>query len=91
MSSIYGWYRELNDDRLELFLKVEGVAGTPDTKLRASGSQRHIYELVDWFEERTGMRVEGQMSTWRRPRRGPKPMDGQTSLLLDEFPAEVTP
>lgn len=82
--SVQGWFRQLNGDRLELFLKVEGVSGTPDCKVRASGPAEQVGELVDWFEDITGMHVNG-LQTWRRPSTGPKPMKGQMALTLGEI------
>jgi hypothetical protein len=57
-----GWFRKLADDRLEIFLKAEG------RKVRAHGPRAEMFELVEWFEEKTGVAVRGE---WRRPpRRG---------------------
>lgn len=75
---IDGWMSELDGDRLEIFLKVEDPRGE-DRKVRASGPREEMYELVDWFETRTGLRFDHPR--WRdRVRRGPRPMEGQTSL-----------
>lgn len=71
-----GWFRPLAKGRLEIFLKGGG------TKLRCSGKESDMHELVDWFEEQTGLSVNGPDSgVWTRQRRGPKPMKGQIDLF----------
>jgi hypothetical protein len=45
-----------------------------------------MYELVDWFEEKTGLRVESPH--WRRVRTGPRPIEGQIALTMGELPSE---
>lgn len=80
-----GWFRELADDRLEVFLKAEG------RKVRAHGPRAEVFELVEWFEAKTGVAVKAD---WRRPpRRGPRPLKGQLDMLhTDEpIPEEPTP
>lgn len=83
-----GWFRLLEDRRLEVFLKVGGL------KVRASGTADQMNELADWFEDKTGMKIGEGVSTWRRPRRGPRPMDGQAAfdleLVLDEHRDELS-
>lgn len=76
------WFRELQDDRLEVCLRADGL------KVRASGNQDDIFAIVEWFEDRTGKTVQGG---WRRPpRRGPRPLDGQ--LAIEELsPAATVP
>lgn len=83
---ITGWFRRLDNGRLEIFLKVQG-ADTADRKIRASGPAMEMNELADWFEEKTGLRVE---ATWRTVRRGPKVMEGQMALGMGEVPPETT-
>ena len=74
---VEGWIRNLDDDRLEIFLKVEGVLGIKDRKIRASGDRDEMYELVDWFEAKTGLTV----NVPQRLRTGPKPLAGQMDML----------
>lgn len=71
------WFRKLADGQLEIFLK----AGKH--KIRAHGPEADMYELVEWFEDKAGVKVQGD---WKRPpRRGPRVLEGQTSLLeVDE-------
>jgi hypothetical protein len=75
--TVEGWTRQLEDGRLEIFVKVANKPGIEDLKIRASGPTQAMFELVDWFEERTGLRV----SLPGRLRTGPKPIVGQTSIL----------
>ena len=71
------WFRPLRDDRLEIYLVGTALNGEP-VKVRASGAQEAIWELVEWFEQITGREVVGD---WRRPPRiGPRPMAGQLSI-----------
>lgn len=72
------WFRRLHGDRIEIFLKAKGY------KIRAHGPEAKMFELVDLFEGWTGLRVGGQ---WRRVRTGPKPLEGQQTLLVDEAPS----
>lgn len=81
---IEGWVRPLEGDRIEIFLKVERVRGLQDRKIRASGPSEEMYELVDWFEQKTGLSV----NVPNRKRTGPKPLPGQTSLTMGELPSE---
>lgn len=75
------WFRKLQDERLEVSLRANGV------KLRASGPEATIYELVEWFEQKTGRAVAG--TNWHRPlRTGPRPMPGQ--LAITELPSDDT-
>jgi hypothetical protein len=78
---IEGWVRRLNGDRLEIFLKVERCDGQPDRKIRASGPEAEMVELVEWFEEKTGLRVSSPVL----PRRVAAPIPGQVSLDLTEI------
>lgn len=78
LPKIEGWLRPLEDDRLEIFLKVEHAQGIPDTKLRSSGTTTDMHELVDWFEAKTGMTVQVP----NRVRTGPAPIAGQVTLDL---------
>lgn len=80
-----GWFRELADDRLEVFLKAEG------RKVRAHGRREEMFELVEWFEEKTGVAVKGE---WLRPsRRGPRPIKGQLDMteMTEPMPDEPAP
>jgi hypothetical protein len=80
-----GWFRELTDDRLEVFLKAEG------RKVRAHGPRADMFELVEWFERVTGVAVRGE---WRRPaRRGPRQIKGQLDMMqvTEEIPEEDEP
>lgn len=69
-----GWFRDLNDGRLEIFLKKGG------RKLRASGPEEEMYELAEWFEQHAGATVYGTVQRWRMERRGPRPIPGQLAL-----------
>lgn len=80
---ITGWFRRLEGDRLEIYLKVERVRGVEDRKIRASGPEEEMFELVTWFEEKTGMQVSSP--TWRRVRSGPKQIPGQIGLAMEEL------
>jgi hypothetical protein len=80
-----GWFRELADDRLEIFLKAEG------RKVRAHGPRDDMFALVDWFEEKTGVAVKGE---WRRPsKRGPRQIKGQLDMteMTEPVPDEPEP
>lgn len=67
------WFRKLADGQLEIFLK------SGQHKVRAHGPEADMYELVEWFEDKAGVKVQGD---WKRPpRRGPRVLEGQTSLL----------
>lgn len=82
-----GWFHPLEGDRLEVFLKVEGP-GAPQIKLRASGPESEMYELADWFERVTGLRVSGDVKKWRRTASGVKPVEGQ--LGFEELSLDAT-
>lgn len=84
---VSGWTRPLEGDRLEIFLKAENVHGAPDRKIRASGPREEMYELVDWFEDKTGLRVDVP----NRVRTGPAPIPGQTTLVTGDMTAEEAP
>lgn len=67
------WFRRLQDSRMEIMLR----AG--DVKVRASGREAEMFELVEWFEDKTGKRVSSP--EWRRPARsGARPIPGQVEL-----------
>lgn len=69
------WFRPLKDDRLEVCLKVNGL------RLRASGPELDVWALVEQFEQRTGVAIDGE---WRRPpRTGQRPLEGQ--LTMDQL------
>jgi hypothetical protein len=55
-------------------------------KIRASGPEGEMYELVDWFEAKTGLSVNAD---WRRVRTGPKPIEGQTSMIEELTDGDV--
>lgn len=82
---IEGWTRQLEDERLEVFLKAEGVQGMRDRKIRASGPLTDMYELVDWFEAKTGMTVNVPNRV-----RTVKPLPGQLELTTDELSSAET-
>lgn len=80
-----GWFRELAGERLEVFLK----AG--NRKIRAHGPRAEMFELVEWFEQKTGVAVRGN---WRRPpRRGPRQLKGQLDMteMTEALPDEDAP
>lgn len=76
---VEGWLRELANDRLEVFLKLDRT--TPPArpcKVRASGPKSDMLELVEWFEEKTGLVVN-------HPILGPRtkqPLPGQMEMTL---------
>lgn len=76
-----GWVSTLADGGLEVFVRVPGRDGAPDRKLRASGPESEMQELLDWLEAKTGLRIN--MVTRVRARRGPRPMPGQEALNLE--------
>lgn len=78
--SIQGWIQELEGGRLEVFLKTEGVPGQPDRKIRCSGPEADMVELVQWFEGKTGLQVNHR----RLPRRSLKPIPGQIAIEVPE-------
>lgn len=69
-----GWIRELEDGRIEIYLKDKRV---PVHKVRASGPHDEMVELVEWFEAKTGLAVHAPIL-----RRKHKPIPGQTALDL---------
>jgi hypothetical protein len=75
---IEGWFRKLDGDRMEIFLKVESK-DMPDRKIRASGPETEMYELADWFEQNTGLRFSSPK--WRRVRKGHRPLAGQVDMM----------
>lgn len=79
-ATIAAWFRRLDDDRLEIFFKVADVTGQPDRKIRASGPASEMNELAQWFEDKTGMRIN---APWRVVAREPIP--GQTTFDFPEL------
>lgn len=82
---VQGWVAPLVNGRLEIFLKTANLPGQPDRKIRASGSEEEMDELLDWFEQRSGMRVE--VPNRKRVHRGPKPPEGQMVLTMGVGPS----
>lgn len=72
MPEYEGWFRQLAEGRMEVFLKANGV------RVRASGEEEGIHELVDWFEETAGVRVVSP--NWRRV--SVTPIPGQLKLVI---------
>lgn len=77
---VQGWFRQLEGGHVEIFVKAHG------RKIRAHGPASEMNELVDWFEEKTGVTVE---AGWR-VRKGPKPIPGQAELPLTLEMGEAT-
>jgi hypothetical protein len=75
------WFRELDGGRIEIFLKITHK-GHPerDCKIRAHGIAEDMYELVSWFEARTGTTVQGN---WRRVSTAPNPGDNHLTLDIE--------
>lgn len=82
-----GWFSALEGDRLEIFLKTEGP---PALKIRASGPASEMYELADWFERVTGLKVTAETKNWRHQSSGPKPIPGQGDLFSLELSSDDT-
>lgn len=74
------WFRRLDSERIEIFLKFEPPQGQ-HYKLRCSGPEEEMYELVSWFEERTGTTVSGD---WRRVRTGRRLGPEHMTLDIEE-------
>lgn len=68
-------------ERLEVHLKLTDESGDTALKVRATGPDSDIGELIDWFERTSGLHVELPETYWRRLNRGPRPITGQGSLL----------
>lgn len=68
---------------MEVFLSVANKPGIEDIKIRASGRENTMYELVNFFEGTTGLQVEGD---WRRPTTAPAP--NQMSLIGSELSSQ---
>jgi hypothetical protein len=69
------WFRKLQDGRMEVALKAKGV------KVRASGTEEQMQDLVFWFEVTTDSTVEGP--TWKRPlRTGPGRSPARSRLTI---------
>lgn len=83
---IEGWIRRLENGRLEIFLKVEDSSPL-DRKIRASGPDSDMLELVEWFEEKTGLQVSSPVL----PKRVKPPMPGSQPLfeIGDEATSEL--
>lgn len=77
---VEGWFRQLEDGNVEIFVKAHG------RKIRAHGPASEMNELVDWFEEKTGVTVE---ASWR-VRQGAKPIPGQGELPFTLDMGEAT-
>lgn len=84
-AQIDGWFRRLEDDRLEIFFKVANVIGQPDRKIRASGPVAEMNELADWFEQKTGMHVG---AGWRTVT--DRPIPGQITMEMGELAPEAS-
>lgn len=80
---VENWFRTLDDGRMEVFLSVADMSGVEDIKIRASGREDTMYELVNFFEGTTGLNVDGN---WRRPARQALP--GQTQLVIGELSSQ---
>lgn len=78
---IVGWQRQLEDGRVEIFVKSESAG----LKVRAHGSAEQMNGLLDWFESGVGCVVD---APWRT-RTGPKPIIGQLDLMQDDEYAEA--
>lgn len=76
-----GWFHDLKNGRMEIFLKLADADGETVAKIRATGPAEEMGELIDWFERTTGKSVEVPQTQWRRMRRGPKPDSGQGNLF----------
>lgn len=71
---------------MEIFLKLSDQYGDVQVKIRASGPESEMGELIDWFERVTGKSVHVPESDWRRIHRGPRPPQHQEAL----FPVVMT-
>jgi hypothetical protein len=76
-----GWLHPLKSGNLEVFLKVVDRQGETLVKLRASGPESEMGELIDWFERVTGTTVDVPETRWRL-KRGPREIRGQLWLLV---------
>jgi hypothetical protein len=74
------YFRNLKNDHIEICLR------TPEFYLRASAPKEAIWELVETFEERAGVSVDGLE---RRPARKARPIDGQMSTDITEHLPEA--
>lgn len=72
------WFRTLKGDRLEVCLAGKTEDGVP-LRMRASGTKEHVWEVVDMFEEMTGLTVEAYVK--RPPRSGARPLAGQLAIF----------
>lgn len=70
------WHRELNDGRSEIMCRAPGY------RLRVSGPEEFVWDVVELFEERTGLTVQSE----RRPRRRQRVPTGQ--LTMTELESE---
>lgn len=74
---------------MEIFLKLTDDQGDSAVKIRASGPESEMGELIDWFERVTGLTVHLPQTKWRRLHRGPRPVQGQIGFFPPE-PVEMT-
>jgi hypothetical protein len=66
---------------MEIFLKVTNVKDTSqEVKIRASGPESEMGELIFWFERVTGLTVQIPETSWRLDRGG-RPTPGQGALF----------
>jgi hypothetical protein len=75
-----GWIHPLFNGRAEIFLKVTGADGETEVKLRATGPESEMGELIDWFERTTGRTVQLPETHWRIIGREPS-VSHQTNLF----------
>lgn len=72
------WFRPLKNGGLEVSLRTADADGKRGLKLRASGAEADVWQLVERFEELVGAEVSGD---WKRPpRTGPRVQEGQLDL-----------
>lgn len=77
-----GWLHPLKSGHLEVFLKLADRQGDTVVKLRASGPESEMGELIDWFERVTGTTVDVPETKWRL-NRGPREIKGQIGFDMD--------
>lgn len=77
-----GWFHPLQAERMEVFLKVDDAKGNTLVKLRASGPESEMGELIDWFERISGMRVDVPTTAWRITRK-PRELTGQLGFDVE--------
>lgn len=81
-----GWFHSLKEDRTEIFLKLLDADGQTALKIRATGPDSEMGELLDWFERATGLTVTVPETYWRRFKRGPQATPNQSSLFGEGMP-----